>query len=105
MLPEEFQHATVLAEEAVAFLAPRAGGVYCDATLGGGGHAERILEASAPDGKLIGIDRDPAALAAAKARLDKFGSRVTLVHGRFGEAGEILRRLGAVPIDGFMLDV
>jgi 16S rRNA (cytosine1402-N4)-methyltransferase len=66
---EAFAHATVMAEEAIAQLAPRAGGVYCDATLGGGGHAEKILKASAPDGRLIGIDRDPAALAAAGARL------------------------------------
>ena len=68
--------------------------VYCDATLGGGGHAERILEASAPDGRLVGIDRDPAALAAARARLERFGDRVTLVHGTFGDARAILERLG-----------
>jgi 16S rRNA (cytosine1402-N4)-methyltransferase len=100
-----FVHATVLADEAVRFLAPRTGEVYCDATLGGGGHAERILEASSPDGRLVGIDRDPSALDAARARLERFGDRVTLVHGTFGEAGEILGRLGVVPIDGFMLDV
>jgi 16S rRNA (cytosine1402-N4)-methyltransferase len=100
-----FVHATVLADEAVRFLAPRAGEVYCDATLGGGGHAERILEASGPDGRLVGIDRDPSALDAARARLERFGDRVTLVHGSFGDAGEILSRLGLVPIDGFMLDV
>jgi 16S rRNA (cytosine1402-N4)-methyltransferase len=100
-----FVHATVLADEAVRFLAPRAGEVYCDATLGGGGHAERILEASSPDGRLVGIDRDPSALDAARARLQRFGDRVTLVHGTFGEAREILQRLGVVPIDGFMLDV
>lgn len=100
-----FVHATVLADEAVRFLAPRAGEVYCDATLGGGGHAERILEASSPDGRLVGIDRDPSALDAARARLQRFGDRVTLVHGTFGEAREILGRLGVVPIDGFMLDV
>jgi len=100
-----FVHATVLADEAVGFLAPRAGETYCDATLGGGGHAERILEASGPDGRLVGIDRDPSALDAARARLQRFGDRVTLVHGRFGEAGGILRRLGVVPVDGFLLDV
>jgi 16S rRNA (cytosine1402-N4)-methyltransferase len=92
-------------EEAVALLAPRAGGVYCDATLGGGGHAERILRASEPDGRLIGIDRDPAALAAAGARLSPFGERVTLVHGAFGDARAILHELGVVPIDGFVLDL
>jgi len=92
-------------DETVALLAPRAGGVYCDATLGGGGHAERILRASEPDGRLIGIDRDPAALAAAGARLSPFGERVTLVHGAFGDARAILQQLGVVPIDGFVLDL
>jgi len=92
-------------DETLALLAPRAGGVYCDATLGGGGHAERILRATAPDGRLIGIDRDPAALAAAGARLAGFGERVTLVHGAFGEAREILGRLGVIPVDGFVLDL
>src|SRR4051812_29210045 len=77
----EFRHATVLAEETVRLLAPRPGEVYCDATVGGGGHAERILEASSPTGRLVGIDRDPAALEAARARLERFGERVTLVHG------------------------
>jgi len=92
-------------EETLKLLAPRAGGVYCDATLGGGGHAERILRATSPDGRVIGIDRDPAALRAAGARLSPFGDRVTLVHGTFGEARVILERLGAVPVDGFVLDL
>jgi len=92
-------------DETLKLLAPRAGGVYCDATLGGGGHAERILQATAPDGRLIGIDRDPAALQAAGARLSPFGERVTLVHGSFGEARAILERLGVVPVDGFVLDL
>jgi 16S rRNA (cytosine1402-N4)-methyltransferase len=100
-----FAHATVLGDEAMSYLAPRAGEVYCDATLGGGGHAERILEASAPDGRLIGIDRDPAALDAARARLERFGARVTVVHGRFGDARRILASLGAESVDGFVLDV
>jgi 16S rRNA (cytosine1402-N4)-methyltransferase len=92
-------------DETLALLAPRQGGVYCDATLGGGGHAERILRATAPDGRLVGIDRDPTALAAAGTRLSPFGQRVTLVHGTFGGARAILERLGVVPIDGFVLDL
>jgi 16S rRNA (cytosine1402-N4)-methyltransferase len=100
-----FVHATVLADEAIRFLAPRAGEVYCDATVGGGGHAERILEASSPDGRLVGIDRDPAALDAARARLERFGDRVTLVHGTFGAVREVLERIGVTPIDGFLLDI
>jgi 16S rRNA (cytosine1402-N4)-methyltransferase len=103
--PDPFVHATVLADEAMHFLAPRRGGLYCDATLGGGGHAARILEASAPDGRLVGIDRDSSALDAARLRLEPFGGRVTLVHGQFGDAEAILTRLGAIPVDGFLLDL
>src|SRR4051812_20579502 len=98
---DHFVHATVMADEALAYLAPRDGGVYCDATLGGGGHAERILEASSPSGRLVGIDRDPSALDAARARLSRFGDRVTLHHGTFAEAGRLLGELGLLPIDGF----
>jgi 16S rRNA (cytosine1402-N4)-methyltransferase len=101
----EFAHTTVLGEEAVRLLAPRPGGLYCDATVGGGGHAARILAASAPDGRLIGIDRDPSALSAARERLKGFGDRVVLVHGAFGDAKAILEGLGAVPVDGFVLDL
>jgi 16S rRNA (cytosine1402-N4)-methyltransferase len=100
-----FSHATVLADEAIQYLAPRGGELYCDATVGGGGHAERILDASSPDGRLVGIDRDPTALAAARVRLERFGARVTLVHGRLGEARQILSGLGVVAIDGFLLDL
>src|SRR5262245_58521973 len=97
-------------EETLALLRPRAGGVYCDATVGGGGHAERILQTSAPDGRLIGIDRDPAALAAARARLEPYGERVSLVHGSFGDARNILAGLGVGPgapamVDGFVVDL
>jgi 16S rRNA (cytosine1402-N4)-methyltransferase len=101
----EFRHATVLADETVRLLAPRSGEVYCDATVGGGGHAERILEASSPEGRLVGIDRDPAALEAARARLTRFGDRVTLVHGAFSDARRILGELGLALVDGFVLDL
>jgi 16S rRNA (cytosine1402-N4)-methyltransferase len=91
--------------EALAWLAPRAGGVYCDATVGYGGHAERVLAQSAPDGRVVGIDRDEAALAAARARLEPFGNRATLVHGTFGEARTILAAVGALPCDGLLVDL
>jgi 16S rRNA (cytosine1402-N4)-methyltransferase len=64
-----------------------------------------VLEASAPDGRLIGVDRDPAALAAAREVLAAFGDRVTLVHGTFGELPSILRALGAPPLDGLLVDL
>jgi 16S rRNA (cytosine1402-N4)-methyltransferase len=85
-----FEHETVLAEEAVAALAPQPGGLYCDGTLGGGGHAERILEQSEPDGRLLGVDRDPDALAAAGHRLERYGRRVILKHASFAELPEVL---------------
>lgn len=91
--------------EVLACLAPRPGGVYVDGTLGGGGHARLILEASAPDGVLIGFDRDPAALAAAGERLSSFGNRVRLVRGNYGEMAEALGNLGIDAVDGFLLDI
>ena len=100
-----FEHVSVLADEVVALMAPRSGGVYVDGTLGGGGHARRVLEASAPDGRLIGVDRDPAALAAARATLAEFGDRVTFVHGTFGELPTILAALGQPQVDGLLVDL
>jgi len=95
----------VLLDEALAWLDPKPGGRYCDATLGAGGHALAVLERSAPDGRLIGLDRDPAAIATAGAQLERFGERVTLVHARFSEARAVLERLGMIPDDGFLVDL
>jgi 16S rRNA (cytosine1402-N4)-methyltransferase len=98
-------HLSVLLEEAMTWLAPKPGGRYCDATLGAGGHAFAVLERSSPDGRVIGLDRDPAALATAGARLESFGERVSLVHARFSEARVVLERLGMIPVDGFLVDL
>jgi 16S rRNA (cytosine1402-N4)-methyltransferase len=98
-------HLSVLLEEAMAWLAPKPGGRYCDATLGAGGHAFAVLERSSPDGRVIGLDRDPAALATAGARLESFGERVSLVHARFSDARAVLERLGMIPVDGFLVDL
>jgi len=98
-------HLPVLLEEAMAWLAPKPGGRYCDATLGVGGHARAVLDRSAPNGRLVGLDRDPAAIATAGAALEPFGDRVTLVHARFSEARAVLERLGMIPIDGFLVDL
>jgi len=100
-----FAHVSVLADEVLEYLAPRPGGTYCDGTLGGGGHARLILEASGPDGRLVGVDRDPAALAAARENLAAFGDRVTLVHGTFAELPTILAALGVGPVDGVLVDL
>jgi 16S rRNA (cytosine1402-N4)-methyltransferase len=102
---DDAAHMPVLLEEAVAWLDPRSGGRYCDATVGLGGHARAVLERSAPDGRLIGLDRDASAIAAAADQLQPFGDRVTLVHARFSEAREVLERLGMVPVDGFLVDL
>jgi len=89
----------------IAGLAPRSGGRYLDATLGGGGHALAILAASSPDGRLLGIDADPAALAAAGARLAMYAERATLVHGNFRDLGRLAREHNLAPIDGLLLDL
>ena len=100
-----FVHRSVLVAEVLAHLEPHAGGLYCDCTLGGGGHSREILASSAPDGRLIGIDRDPGALAAARAELEPFGDRLVTVHGRFGDVDRILADLQVSHVDGFLLDL
>lgn len=98
MLPDEVQQA----------LQPHPGGVYLDGTLGGGGHALALALAAQPDGRLLGIDADPAALAAARARLEQAGlppAGYTLHHGRFGDMGAIARAHGCAAVDGILLDL
>jgi 16S rRNA (cytosine1402-N4)-methyltransferase len=101
----EFVHATVLLRETVDGVAPRAGGVYVDATLGGAGHTEAMLEASAPDGVVYGLDRDPAALDAARVRLERFGVRAKLLHAPFAELRELLEEQGVSQVDGVVADL
>ncbi len=86
-------------------LAPHPGGRYCDATVGLGGHARAVLERSAPDGRLIGLDRDREALRTAAVRLASFGDRVSLIHTPFSQVRRVLADLGAIPIDGFVVDL
>jgi 16S rRNA (cytosine1402-N4)-methyltransferase len=99
------EHQPVLLEEVLACLQPRPGGCYCDATVGLGGHAAGILTRSAPDGRLVGLDRDQDALAASRTVLQPFGDRVTLIHAPFSRAREVLQGLGVVPVDGFLVDL
>jgi 16S rRNA (cytosine1402-N4)-methyltransferase len=79
--------------------------LYCDCTLGGGGHSRVILERSAPDGRVLGIDRDPDALAAAREELAEFRDRLTPVHGTFGDIARVLADAGVEKVDGFVLDL
>src|SRR5262245_49362985 len=95
-----FRHTPVLLDQVIAGLAPRGGSRYLDGTVGGGGHAAALLAASSPNGRLLGIDADPAALAAAAARLAPFGERVALAHGNFRDLGRLARAHGFTQIDG-----
>lgn len=105
MAAVSFSHLSVLPDEVLAFLAPTSGGIFLDGTVGGGGHARLILEASAPDGRLIGLDRDPSALRKAAEVLAPYGDRVVLRHRNFSDAAEVLGELGIAGLDGMLLDL
>jgi len=100
-----FEHTPVLLAEVLEQLAPVPGGTYADVTLGGGGHARAILERSAPDGRLIGTDRDPSALDAARAELGEFGQRVTLRKARIRDLRNVLTSLDIEQVDGIIADL
>lgn len=107
-MPGEYEkdlHIPVLAEEVVRGLGCKPGGRYVDCTVGYGGHAALILERSAPDGLLIGMDQDEAALRAAGERLRPYGGRVRLVRGNFQELKQQLRSMGVAEVDGVMFDL
>lgn len=98
------EHVSVLLEECIKYLNIRDDGVYVDGTLGMGGHSEAIAS-RLTTGRLIGIDRDDRALAFAGQRLARFGSRVTLMKGNFGDLGDILDRAGVDCVDGMLFDL
>ena len=100
----EFHHVSVLLEECIQGLNIKPEGIYVDGTLGGAGHSSRIA-AMLTTGKLIGIDRDEVALAAAGERLAQFGDRVKLVHSNFCEIDSILEDLNIPGVDGILLDL
>jgi 16S rRNA (cytosine1402-N4)-methyltransferase len=97
------RHVPVLYHEVLAGLQPRAGGKYIDGTVGAGGHAAGLLSASGPDGRLLGLDRDPAALAVAAEVLAPFGARARLVHTSYTRMAEVAA--GFAPVDGILLDL
>jgi len=98
------RHFPVLLEEVLDGLNVRQGGVYLDGTLGAGGHAEALLSRH-PDIRLVGMDRDPAALALAGGRLASFGDRLLLVHNDFRFLDEALDEAGLDSVDGILLDL
>ena len=105
--PETTVHMPVMPREVVEWLAPHAGGRYLDGTLGGAGHTALLLEASAPDGRVLAIDADPRALERAQSRLaDAVASgRLALRHGNFARMAELARDADFAPVDGVLLDL
>ena len=99
-------HLPVLAEEVLEMLAPRSGSLQIDATLGGGGHTERILEAANPDGRLLGLDADPAAIERVAHRLrPRFGERLVLRQANFRELATVAPDAGFGAVDGCLFDL
>jgi 16S rRNA (cytosine1402-N4)-methyltransferase len=101
----EVGHLPVMVDEVVETLAPGSGSLQIDATLGGAGHAERVLDASSPDGRLLGLDADGAAIARSARRLARFGDRVVLRQTNFGEMAEVAPAAGFGQVDGILMDL
>lgn len=101
----EFHHVPVLVDEVLTWLHPVPGGTYVDATVGGGGHARAIAAKIGPEGRLVGLDRDADAVAAAQGALWDVRDRVTLVQEDFRQLGPVLDRLGIRQVDGVLLDL
>src|SRR5258706_6410265 len=102
---DEGHHEPVLLREVVAALGCRPGGLWVDGTVGAGGHAEAILRATSPDGRLLACDRDADAVRAAERRLAPFGDRVVLRHNDYRHLPAILDEIAAGPVDGVLLDL
>ncbi len=105
MTSPQHLHIPVLLAETLQVLAPHPEGRYIDATLGGGGHAEAILEASAPTGRLLGLDADPRAIQRVQERLARFEPRITLVQSNFRHIAAVARAHGFQPADGILFDL
>ena len=101
---KEFHHVSVLLQECIDGLNIKPDGIYVDGTLGGAGHSSQIAQ-RLTTGRLIGIDRDPVALAAAGKRLEPYMDRVTLVHSNFCQMDQVLKDLGIEGVDGILMDL
>ncbi len=97
-------HLPVLLHQVIAALAPQSGGRYIDGTVGAGGHAEAILAAAAPDGKLLGLDGDPNALAIARETLQPYGERAVLIRSNFTQIKTVAAEQNWIPANGVLLD-
>lgn len=101
----EFKHTSVLLEETIENLNIRPEGIYLDGTLGGGGHASAVAARLTGKGRLIGVDQDEDAIAAAKERLKPYEERVTLIRDNYANAAETLAKMGIHGVDGIVLDL
>lgn len=100
-----FKHTSVLLTETIEGLKIKPDGIYVDGTLGGGGHSYEIARRLSPEGKLIGIDQDDAAIKAAGERLREYGDKVTIVRSNYRNTKGVLAGLGVDRIDGMILDL
>jgi len=101
----KLRHVPVMAQEVMDYLVTGTEGVYLDCTIGGGGHAKKILEATSPHGRLVGIDVDPQAIELARENLSSYKDRVLLIHGNFADLDQILSQHGISEIDGILADL
>lgn len=99
------QHIPVLLNEVITAFEPQSEKRYIDATLGDGGHATALLEASQPKGRVLGLDQDPQQIAVAKENLAKWGKRITIVESRFSHLKEQAIKAGFKKVDGILLDL
>jgi 16S rRNA (cytosine1402-N4)-methyltransferase len=101
-----WQHTTVLLHEAIDALVTNASGTYVDGTFGRGGHARLLLQRLAPDGRLVALDRDPEAVAAASAGATRVDDpRFSIHHANFTELSQVLAAMGIAKVDGVLLDL
>ena len=103
--PVEKIHTSVLLHECMEYLSPESGKLYVDGTLGLGGHTEKILQLSAPEGRVIGFDWDENAIVKATERLQGFADRFQVQRRNFAEISEGLDSIGIEQIDGMMIDI
>ncbi len=99
------EHVSVLYQAVIEYLEPHPGGRYIDATVGAGGHAQGLAQASTPTGRVLGLDADPQALKIAVDRLAFLGDRVVLKHSNFEHIGRVAEENGFIPADGILLDL
>lgn len=101
----EFKHIPVLFHEIMDIMEPKPGEFFVDCTLGGGGHSKGFLERTSPDGRLIGIDQDTNALAAAQQNLSSYQGRVVFVHSNYQNLDAILNEYAPEGVDGILFDI